>query len=291
MTRPRPIDATLRKVLLAIIFTSIGAGALFGVAAILSEGFDDEDLAAAAILLPIIGVIYGCMGLINFHAWCRRRYVVLTVMTMVTVTLAAMLWVLLTLTGSSMSSRDVEDMVRWAGSFTIPGVAMTLAIRYLLMESRVTALRVLIHLMAVNLVVLGLCSLTLIWAEWLWYDVGPLVGFGLIVWIALSLFGLMVIPTLIRLTDQKKPKRRESLPTRLSIELSCPGCGAEQVLSTGVTACRACRFALVIEIEEPRCECGYLLYRLEGDACPECGKPVPESARWVTAVDVPTAGD
>ena len=47
---------------------------------------------------------------------------------------------------------------------------------------------------------------------------------------------------------------------------------------------------MTIEFEEPRCDCGYLLYRLVGDTCPECGRAVPLSSRWVepTLVTPPT---
>ena len=38
-----------------------------------------------------------------------------------------------------------------------------------------------------------------------------------------------------------------------------------------------------IEIEEPRCACGYLLYRLEGDSCPECGAMVTAGVSWTEA--------
>jgi predicted amidophosphoribosyltransferase len=31
----------------------------------------------------------------------------------------------------------------------------------------------------------------------------------------------------------------------------------------------------LIKVDEPHCEtCGYLLYRLKSDRCPECGTPV-----------------
>ena len=35
-------------------------------------------------------------------------------------------------------------------------------------------------------------------------------------------------------------------------------------MTSGLSRCRECGLALTIDIEEPRCECGYLLFRLEG---------------------------
>jgi primosomal protein N' len=52
-------------------------------------------------------------------------------------------------------------------------------------------------------------------------------------------------------------------------------------MASGLAHCRDCGTALLIEVEEPRCECGYLLYRLEGETCPECGREIPVAERWV----------
>ena len=61
---------------------------------------------------------------------------------------------------------------------------------------------------------------------------------------------------------------------------------------TGHAKCGSCGLRIRITVEEPRCSCGYLLYRLEGDTCPECGREIPEQDRWA-AVESPewTAGD
>ena len=88
-------------------------------------------------------------------------------------------------------------------------------------------------------------------------------------------------PLLIMHASRRKV-RKESIPSNLAVSLTCPRCAAEQTLPLGLTACRACRFALMIEVDEPRCECGYLLYRLSGMTCPECGRVIPDAQRWGT---------
>lgn len=67
----------------------------------------------------------------------------------------------------------------------------------------------------------------------------------------------------------------------VDVALTCPRCG------TGVVAranrecrCDGCRLKVRVQVREPRCACGYLLYQLESDACPECGAGVPEQERW-----------
>ena len=49
-------------------------------------------------------------------------------------------------------------------------------------------------------------------------------------------------------------------------------------MTTGLSRCRECGLALTIEVEEPRCVCGYLLYNLAGTSCPECGREVTAGA-------------
>jgi len=70
----------------------------------------------------------------------------------------------------------------------------------------------------------------------------------------------------------------------IPVALSCPRCAAEvRVQSNRDGRCAGCRLRVRVEIEEPRCDCGYLLFELESDTCPECGRAIPEADRWKTA--------
>ena len=90
-----------------------------------------------------------------------------------------------------------------------------------------------------------------------------------------SVVGTVVVPiTAVSQADRTTPPA-ESVDRRLSVHLDCPRCGLRQRVAGGPSRCRGCRAGLLLEVEEPRCVCGYLLYRLEGRSCPECGEPVP----------------
>ena len=54
---------------------------------------------------------------------------------------------------------------------------------------------------------------------------------------------------------------------------------------TGPARCAECGLHITISVEEPRCTCGYLLYHLESDQCPECGRTIDEADRWADAAD------
>ncbi len=71
------------------------------------------------------------------------------------------------------------------------------------------------------------------------------------------------------------------LAESIRVSLTCPRC--EQLIeakSNRDTRCGHCRLRVRVEVEEPRCVCGYLLYQLESDTCPECGEPVAQEDRW-----------
>lgn len=52
----------------------------------------------------------------------------------------------------------------------------------------------------------------------------------------------------------------------------CAGCGRKQALRVGRSSCLACHMVYDIRIQEPQCiQCGYSLYNLTSDKCPECG--------------------
>ena len=63
-------------------------------------------------------------------------------------------------------------------------------------------------------------------------------------------------------------------PSQAALEGRCPRCGKPQRFARGTSKCAECGLHVIVEFEEPRCECGYLLYKLTGDVCPECGRRI-----------------
>jgi hypothetical protein len=66
----------------------------------------------------------------------------------------------------------------------------------------------------------------------------------------------------------------ESIPVGVALSAACPRCDAACKFAQGESSCPACGLRVTLEIEEPRCECGYLLYKLDSEQCPECGRAV-----------------
>jgi hypothetical protein len=64
----------------------------------------------------------------------------------------------------------------------------------------------------------------------------------------------------------------ETVTHQSTLLANCPSCGKQQQFPQGGARCSGCGLLVKIEFEEPRCECGYLLYNLPGTICPECGR-------------------
>lgn len=72
-----------------------------------------------------------------------------------------------------------------------------------------------------------------------------------------------------------------TLSASIPISLQCPRCQTTiNAHSNKDARCPTCKLKVRVQLEEPRCACGYLLYQLNTDTCPECGKPIPESEQW-----------
>jgi len=88
---------------------------------------------------------------------------------------------------------------------------------------------------------------------------------------------------LASIEKEKIAKLPETFSGRMKVSMNCPRCADVIQLTLGHGACPHCKLAIHIECDEPRCECGYLLHKLTGVNCPECGMEVPEKLRWKSA--------
>ncbi len=92
--------------------------------------------------------------------------------------------------------------------------------------------------------------------------------------------GTIITPILWKVQAVRRAESAETIPARLQLQVTCPRCQSQQQLRTGTATCTQCGLRITIAVEEPRCACGYLLYRLESNRCPECGREIAEADRW-----------
>ncbi len=98
--------------------------------------------------------------------------------------------------------------------------------------------------------------------------------------VLVTALGTIVVPIAAHVRGDQGPA--ETIAGQLRLALACPLCGERQEVPTGTPRCRRCRARLTVEVEEPRCDCGYPLYRLRGERCPECGREIPPDRRWAS---------
>lgn len=120
---------------------------------------------------------------------------------------------------------------------------------------------------------LAICT-TLSYAV-LWFDEFLVYDFlitGLGIGWAATILGLVGLSLAVHRQNKPRGKLVRTIPKRVKMKMTCPQCQQWLEAPSGPARCEDCGLRMVIEIKEPRCDCGYLLYELKGNVCPECGR-------------------
>jgi Zn finger protein HypA/HybF involved in hydrogenase expression len=91
----------------------------------------------------------------------------------------------------------------------------------------------------------------------------------------------VALPVLARADARRERARVAAAHDRALATLQCVRCGQWMQMHSGKAACPRCKSIIMLEFEEPRCECGYPLHRLNSANCPECGTGIPAEKRWL----------
>jgi hypothetical protein len=160
----------------------------------------------------------------------------------------------------------------------VPSGLMILAALALSLESPTTALHLIQRVVAGSLALLGAAFLIVM----------VCMAFGLflpnsataffVIWAVASLVGVGVLPALIRRAERPRGRLIRTLPRRIKLTHTCPGCSEWIESRPGPARCDWCGLRMLIDVAEPRCACGYLLYELQGETCPECGRPIEDTS-------------
>lgn len=269
----------LRQAFTAALLGGLLIECILGVIAILIGGFGDPELTTRVLLTPVLCVLVGAVGLGASIILERGRLRVAIHVLMALLVAAALHW------GAAMwvpalRTRAALDIVRPIGATLTTAVfILGLSAHLLTLETRLAAVRVAAVCLVAALGAYGLAAAILAWTFPLWShidDAAIAIAIGLCMYLSapVLLTATALMPWLARTLERRRVATSESIARRPELTFACPRCRTEQSLATGLQRCRACRLAMIIEIEEPRCPCGYLLFRLEGDRCPECGLPV-----------------
>lgn len=268
------------RVALRAFLTVVAVSALVGLLVIMNVVTDTRFLATSAI------VAVGCMATFvcalvadhgRFARWMRSATIVGW--------LGVFVWLFLGWFQAALASNGMETTARIAGALSLYAVwsifsAVTLAPRG---GGTMTAIvRWSVFGLATGWSAIGEFAIVepdvaemvvnAIGEQW----VGRIVAASAVVIGA----GTLAQPVLIRIAGTT-PHESAIRGRRAKVALGCPRCGAPCELETNTDGkCSACHLSIRVEVDEPRCACGYLLFGLETASCPECGAAVPESAHW-----------
>jgi hypothetical protein len=103
---------------------------------------------------------------------------------------------------------------------------------------------------------------------------------GLVALIILTSTATLSLPVIWLITKLKRGGDT-AMTQKVMVDMTCPRCSLKQQLPVGTATCGQCRLEIAIRIDEPRCDCGFLLYRFDGATCPECGRAISSDKRWV----------
>lgn len=270
----------LRRVFLWSMIVSLSLAAAMGIAVLLLGDFffyDEEVLFSTALF-----GLYSLLALYGAIVLEKRRVVALMWVGIGCSILALGFWLVLIWFEQMMAWRTAERIAQTAGTLTT--FAVVIVQTGLLVLPRFDR-RAIAGVRRSTVGVSWLLAVGIVVAIW-WFDwIDDLLGRDIYprllgVLGILTACGTVVTPILWKVQAVRRDESAETIPSRVRVEMTCPRCRTQQELRTGPTRCASCGLRITIAIEEPRCSCGYLLYRLEGDRCPECGRPIPESDRW-----------
>lgn len=293
-TAPSVPARSLSRTMLRFFLGGLAVAAATGLLAVLGAVSANRGLQFAGSAAVVAGACL--LTFVHAVAIDRGRLVVWMRAASAAAWLGAAAWLLLIWTAdASLGPAGTERVARVAGALSLAALMGALAGLTLLSRAGGTWVRV------VRVVALGL---TIVWGIFgeVTFAFPDAVGDFVNNVLGESLFGRMLVasiivgatsllaqPVLLRLGHMASHDAGGALRGRhVRVRLACPRCGVPCEVDANTAAeCPACRLDVRVEFEEPRCACGYLLYALEGEACPECGAAVPAGKRWAGASVTP----
>jgi hypothetical protein len=212
----------------------------------------------------------------------RRQQVTLMSVGIACTVAATITWITFIWFENPMSSSVERAVARIGGTFTVAAAWAALA-GLLSLPRFDRRLPVVVRWTTVGVAAaLGLQIVCMIWwMRWIALHINDdiLVRGGGVLAILIAC-GSVVTPILWKVQAMRRGGTLDPVRLKVKIGVECPRCHTKQSLVSGLARCGTCGLHITITVEEPRCACGYALYHLESDCCPECGRTIDEQDRW-----------
>lgn len=276
---PRHDAVMLRWFFLILLVVAIIFAGVAGIIAIAQSGFENDQTLQRLVLTPLIILICGAIGLSGTVILQSGRLIIYMRTMLFLLLVTSVLGLILLWSPQLQRSSTAYLLSKLGGNLCLIVFSMLVIAQILILKTK----SLIIRISAISLIVSQSASVTTVFI-FTWTDVndpyGDLASGILSLWIVLNFVGMLLLPSIVRGINKPKLQASETIKSKATLNLTCPECQTQQSLPTGLVRCSKCKFTMIIELEEPRCECGYQLYNLQSNKCPECGKEIPESERW-----------
>ena len=270
----------MRRIFTIAFLVSIGIVALIGIMMLLIPGFDDaEEILISCLIAAAFNLLAAMQSLFYFRG--RLKYMAITGLVSAGISAACLLILV-------WAWRVVpnEAIIRAAGFTAIVAGWTTLSGMILIIPLRA---KWTIWTQRSLIVLAGIPALLGLWGtvddNSIERAIRVTVGdeyFARLMGVDTILFsaGLICIVVIAIIERRHGLHERESIDRRIHVAINCPRCNSEQNIPTGHAKCSQCGLNISVEVDEPRCACGYLLHELRSRTCPECGREVPKGDQW-----------
>ncbi|MDY7107463.1 MAG: hypothetical protein SYC29_02395 [Planctomycetota bacterium] len=278
----------LRRTFLWSMIISLSLAAVIGIVALLMPGLGPtEEILGSTALFGAFSLVALCCAIVIEQGRLR----ILMWMGIIASAAALLTWLFLLWFENPLSSRAEEYTARTAGVFNVIcvwcayfGLFTGLPLRH--PWAKVVQWTAIYAASIIGLFIFLVCVVP----EWMEDHVIHVLGEDLFFRLSgavgiVAACGTVLAPILWKVQALRQAASGESIPSALRVQVVCPRCGTAQALPLGPSKCAQCGLRITLKVEEPRCTCGYLLYQLEGDKCPECGRTIPPEMRWADASD------
>ncbi|MFK7759721.1 MAG: hypothetical protein AB8C13_07240 [Phycisphaerales bacterium] len=268
----------LKKAILWLFLSCVGLAMLTGIAAaVLPSGWVDEEVMITILLVgcySLGGLIVVVLGGIRGHDGRRQRW------TLGISTAALLISMALFITMVWVSWRIDQHFMKSAAISLTVGITFVHRLVMLPLRSELTIFRVCKYTALITGALTGSIVVAAFLTE----------GFGFYDELMFRILAISAIFTagstiaagaLAFFAPRAGENEQGILASSVPLEFTCPRCQTEiHALSNKESRCGKCKLKVRVEIQEPRCLCGYLLYQLDSDACPECGRAIDTSEQW-----------
>lgn len=268
-------DMTHKKIALWVLLGIVGLSMLTGIAAVvMPRGMVDERVLISIFImgpyalggLVIVAVARGMI-------WTLRGCAFFVMLSMV-------LFLMLIWVDGLMDWEWMDHLGRFAGANLIIGVVLTHRLMICPLNVTVPIAKVSKRIALISSGITGGVFCVLLLADG-FFHADELIVKLLAVGSILAAGSTIATCTLVLFGSKPEDDEPRMMASSVDVSLQCPVCEHELQIKSNIDGCCSyCNLKIRVNAEEMYCECGYLLYKLEGEVCPECGKGIEAGERW-----------